>query len=79
MLHKSPLSLLLFVQVATPTFFIFRRFVMKFISTSTVALSILLSGGVRAAMYNVADTYERESFFSGFDFYSAPDPTHGRV
>jgi hypothetical protein len=52
---------------------------MKFTSTSTVALSILLAGSVRAATYNVADTYERESFFSGFDFYSAPDPTHGRV
>jgi hypothetical protein len=52
---------------------------MKFISTSTVALSILLAGSVRAATYDVADIYEREYFFSGFDFYSAPDPTHGRV
>jgi len=52
---------------------------MKFISTSTVALSMLLAGSVRAAPYNVVDTFEGASFFSGFSFFSAPDPTHGRV
>jgi len=52
---------------------------MKFISASTIALSILLAGGARAATYNVAETFQGPSFLSGFSFFSAPDPTHGRV
>jgi hypothetical protein len=52
---------------------------MKFISASTVALSILLAEGTRAVMYNVAETFQGSSFLSGFSFFSAPDPTHGRV
>jgi len=58
---------------------ILRCFVMKFISTSTVVLSILLAGSVRAVTYKAVDTFEGASFFSGFDFDSAADPTHGRV
>jgi hypothetical protein len=52
---------------------------MKFISSSTVALSILLAGGARAATYNVAETFQGPDFLTGFSFYSAADPTHGRV
>jgi hypothetical protein len=52
---------------------------MKFISTSTVVLSLLLAGSVRAAAYNVTDTFQGDGFFSGFSFFSADDPLHGRV
>ncbi|KAH9983471.1 endo-beta-glucanase [Russula compacta] len=53
---------------------------MMFISTSTVALSVLLAAGsARAATYSVVDDFQAASFLSGFSFFSQPDPTHGRV
>jgi hypothetical protein len=42
-------------------------------------LCTLTSGGVRAATYNVIDTFKGDTFFSGFSFFSKADPTHGRV
>ncbi|KAH9049268.1 endo-beta-glucanase [Lactarius deliciosus] len=52
---------------------------MRFIPTSVVTLSLLFTGSVRAATYNVVDTFQGSSFFSGFSFFSQADPTHGRV
>ncbi|KAH9991442.1 endo-beta-glucanase [Russula vinacea] len=52
---------------------------MKFISASTVVLSVLLSGSAHAATYKTIDTFQGDSFFSGFSFFSQADPTHGRV
>jgi hypothetical protein len=52
---------------------------MKFISASTVALGILLAGSAHAATYKAIDTFQGDSFFSGFSFFSQADPTHGRV
>jgi hypothetical protein len=53
---------------------------MKFVSASTIALSIFLAAGsARAATYNVFDSFQGASFFSGFSFFSQADPTHGRV
>jgi hypothetical protein len=52
---------------------------MKFILASTVALGILLAGITHAATYEATDTFQGDSFFSGFSFFSQADPTHGRV
>jgi len=52
---------------------------MKSIATSLAALFLLLTGSVRAAMYDVTDTFQGNSFFTGFYFYSGADPTNGRV
>jgi hypothetical protein len=52
---------------------------MKFISSSTVTLAILLAGRVHAGTYILNDTFQGESFFSGFSFISEADPVHGRV
>jgi hypothetical protein len=52
---------------------------MKFISSSTVALAILLAGKVDAGTYILNDTFKGDSFFSGFSFVSQPDPLRGRV
>ncbi|KAF8495173.1 endo-beta-glucanase [Russula emetica] len=52
---------------------------MKFISSSTVALAILLAGRVHAATYQLNDTFQGDSFFSGFSFLTQNDPMHGRV
>lgn len=77
--YKSRLALLRLFQVATLLTVFSPASAMKFISASTVALSILLAGSARAATYNVAETFQGPDFLSGFSFYSAPDPTHGRV
>ncbi|KAF8495172.1 hypothetical protein F5888DRAFT_1712686 [Russula emetica] len=52
---------------------------MKFISSSTVALAVLLSGRVHAATYQPNDTFQGESLFSGFSFITQADPMHGHV
>jgi hypothetical protein len=49
------------------------------LSASTVALSILLSRSAHAATYKTIETFQGNSFFSGFSFFSQADPTHGRV
>ncbi|EIM80631.1 endo-beta-glucanase [Stereum hirsutum FP-91666 SS1] len=46
--------------------------------TSYVALA-LAAGRVLAATYHNADTFQGNSFFSGFSFQAISDPTHGRV
>jgi ABC-type transport system involved in cytochrome bd biosynthesis fused ATPase/permease subunit len=61
------------------SFQVFRVFVMKFISASTVALGVLLAGSAHAATHKIADDFQGASFFTSFSFYSQPDPTHGRV
>ena len=53
---------------------------MKLITTtSLVALFLLPTGSVRAATYDVTDTFQGNSFFTGFNFFSGADPTNGRV
>jgi hypothetical protein len=52
---------------------------MKFISSSSVALAILLAGRVHAATYILSDNFQGEDFFSEFTFLSQPDPAQGRV
>ncbi|KAF8270879.1 2 beta-glucan [Lactarius quietus] len=52
---------------------------MKIIATSSVTLFLLFIADVRAATYNVVDTFQGSSFFSGFYFFSQADPTNGRV
>lgn len=61
------------------SFLLFRIFVMKLISSSTVALAVLLAGRVHAVPYKLNDTYEGISFFSGFSFLTQDDPLNGRV
>jgi hypothetical protein len=81
-------SLLLLNQPKQPTpfvfllrlyFLLFGIFVMKFISSSTVALAVLLAGKVHAATYKLNDTFEGNQFFSGFAFLTQSDPLKGRV
>lgn len=51
---------------------------MKTTATSVVIL-LLFARSVRAASYDISDTFQGNSFFSGFSFFSDADPTHGRV
>ena len=44
---------------------------------SLVSLCFLLRGA--SAQYQLADTYAGTSFFTGFDFFTAADPTNGAV
>jgi hypothetical protein len=37
------------------------------------------SGTTLAQKYKVQDVYEGKSFLDGFNFFNAPDPTHGYV
>ncbi|KAK3945306.1 glycoside hydrolase [Diplogelasinospora grovesii] len=50
---------------------------------STTALAALaaaaVAGVARAADYALVDQYDKTNFFSEFDFFSGPDPTHGYV
>ncbi|KAK3301128.1 uncharacterized protein B0H64DRAFT_438234 [Chaetomium fimeti] len=39
----------------------------------------LTASSVWAASYNIVDTFDASNFFSEFDFFTAPDPTHGFV
>ncbi|KIH86601.1 hypothetical protein SPBR_08567 [Sporothrix brasiliensis 5110] len=49
-------------------------------SVARVALaSTLLAATAQAASYSLVDNYNNTNFFSGFEFFDAPDPTHGFV
>ncbi|KAH6845225.1 concanavalin A-like lectin/glucanase domain-containing protein, partial [Chaetomium sp. MPI-CAGE-AT-0009] len=39
----------------------------------------LTASSVRAASYNIVDTFDASNFFTEFDFFTEPDPTHGFV
>ena len=49
---------------------------MKLIAITSLATLFLR---VRAATYDVTDTFQGNSFFTGFNFFSGADPTNGRV
>jgi len=51
---------------------------MKFTASCVVTL-LLFTGSVRAASYDISDTFQGNSFFTGFHFFSDADPKHGRV
>ncbi|KAH9962451.1 endo-beta-glucanase [Russula dissimulans] len=44
-----------------------------------IALPVLSSRPVWAVQYSILDTYQGPDFFSMFQFFTAADPTHGRV
>jgi hypothetical protein len=47
--------------------------------TFSFASLALTASSVQAASYNVVDTFDASNFFTQFDFFTAPDPTHGFV
>ncbi|ETW76293.1 glycoside hydrolase family 16 protein [Heterobasidion irregulare TC 32-1] len=51
----------------------------RFISISTIAVSVLLSGRALAALYSLSDNFQGSAFFNDFSFEAIADPTHGRV
>ena len=46
---------------------------------ASIVLPVLSSRSALARQYSILDTYQGSNFFSMFQFFTAADPTHGRM
>jgi beta-glucanase (GH16 family) len=46
---------------------------------TTLGAALLAGAQLGAAQYSLTETYDQSNFFTTFDFFNAPDPTHGFV